>query len=158
MERFFVPRAPPGKAEIIFIMVDGTLYGGTYFVSFIPFLCSTDNTGISAKILFRIKIYHPSTAGRGTGMFTKALSMTLLRGYITDPFDLGADKFKTNESVIPLGSSFMFHGKRGILWTAGDPILTDGIIGIFETTAGIEGIKALEKCRFSPKVSPESNS
>ena len=52
---FLILSPSSGQTKIILDVVNISFYGGSDFVSVIPFFCTTDSARIGTEILFRIK-------------------------------------------------------------------------------------------------------
>lgn len=61
MQCFFILSPASCKTEIIFDVVDISFDNRSDFIGIIPFFGSTDCSGISTKILFRIDVNHTTT-------------------------------------------------------------------------------------------------
>lgn len=120
-------------------MIDISFNNGSYFVSIVPFFTSTDNTGISTEIPFRIDINHPPAFRRGAGVITITLPERPAGIRVIDPAHFRADKLKGRQSAPEIRSaSFRLHGKRGIMRTAGNTVFINGIINIFKMSPCIK--------------------
>ena len=92
MKCFFILRPTTGESKAVLEMVDGTFYRGSDLVSAVPLVRTPKGAGISAQILFGIKIDHPSAGRRGAGIFTVAGAAVFTGGIIFFPFDFRAGK------------------------------------------------------------------
>lgn len=69
---FFVLRFTPGNTKAVFQMVNGFFHIYAYFISGIPFLCTTDGSGIGTKILLWVDVDHSSAGRSCTRIITMA--------------------------------------------------------------------------------------
>jgi hypothetical protein len=116
-------------------VIDRPFYICTDFVSFIPFICSSNSTGICAEILFGIDIYHSAAAGFGTGILTVALSVILSSFGILYPTHFRAHKLEGWDSVTLDSITFLLHWELGIVRTARDAILIHREVLFFKAGA-----------------------
>ena len=100
MKCFFILCPAAGKPKAVLEMVDGTLHRGSDLVGIVPFARSPERAGISAQVLFGIKINHPSAGRRGAGIFTVADAVLLSGVSVLFPFDLGAYKFIAGNTTL----------------------------------------------------------
>lgn len=129
MKGLLILGTPSRNTEIFLEMVDLPFHSGSYFISTVPFIGSPHSSGISAKILFRIDIDHPATLGRSTWIFTMAYSMSFFGNFIVFPTHLRAYKLESRKSAPEMRTAgFGSHGKRGIMWTAGDAVFVNSIV------------------------------
>lgn len=72
-------------------------------------------------------------------------------GFVIDPIHFGTDKFISDNSVFGFGGTFVFHGKRSIVWTAGNAIFIYCIIRIFKAGSYIKWNVCFLKMTFFAK-------
>lgn len=113
-------------------MIDVSFNNSPYFVSTVPFFGIPDGTRICTEVFFRIDINHAAAFRGSAGGSTQALPVIFPRGFIGYPFDLGTDELVSGHIAAEFGNPLIFHGKGWIIGTAGDAILIDCIIHIFE--------------------------
>ena len=63
VESAFIPGLAPGYTKVVLEMVDRTFYESPYLISFFPFFCATEDSGISTEVLLRINVGHPAAGG-----------------------------------------------------------------------------------------------
>lgn len=112
MKRFLILSFTTGNTKAVFEVIDGFFNIYSDFIGGIPFLGAADCSRISAEVLFRINVDHPST-GR---CCTRSITMTYTFGFVCDavpfPFHFGADKFHGWKTTAQMRfTSFPFHGK-----------------------------------------------
>ena len=151
MECFLILGSAPGEAEMLFDVINPSLNNSSDFVCIIPFFGATDCSRISTEIFFGINIDHTATSCSGTGIFTAALSVSPPDGFVIDPIHFGTDKFISDNSVFGFGGTFVFHGKRSIVWTAGNAIFIYCIIRIFKAGSYIKWNVCFLKMTFFAK-------
>lgn len=93
-------------------MIDISFNNSSYFVSIVSVAASTDDTGVSAEILFRVDIDHLSTFRRSEGIVTIILLERFECIRVLTPVHFGTDKLKSRQSVSEIGfTSFGSHEK-----------------------------------------------
>ena len=99
VQSFFVLGFTPCNAKAVLEVVDGFLHIYTYFIGGIPFLCTTDCSGICTKILLWIYVNHPSTGRCCAGIITMAYTSGFPFHVVPLPFHFGTDKFHGGKST-----------------------------------------------------------
>ena len=89
---FLILGSSSGQTKIILDVVNISFYGGSDFVSVIPFLCTTDSARIGTEILFRINIHHSATRRSCTWIITCTVTLGPASRCIFDPLDFRTDK------------------------------------------------------------------
>ena len=87
---FLILSSSSGQTKIILDVVNISFYGGSDFVSVIPFFCTTDSARIGTEILFRINIHHSATRRSCTWIITCTASSCGRMVYIYPEKDLRA--------------------------------------------------------------------
>ncbi len=129
MKRFLIPGFTTGNTKTVFEVVDGFFNIYSDFVGGIPFPGATDGSGISAKVLFRINVDHPSAGRSGAWMITVAYAFGFLCGAVPFPIHFGAYEFHGRKPAAQMGSaSLTLHGKGGVMRTAGNAVIIYGIL------------------------------
>ena len=64
--------------------------------------------------------------------------MIVSRRRIFYPNNFGTDEFVSCDAAFKLTGSFVFHWKRGILWTTGNPVFINGIVKVFKMCPGVQ--------------------
>lgn len=126
------------QTKIILDVVAISFYGGSDFVGVIPFFGTTNTPRIGTKILFRINVYHFAARGGCERIITCAVTLVFASRFILDPLDFGTDKLISDNTASEFRYSFIFHRKRIIMRTAGNPIFIDLIILLFKTGSGVK--------------------
>mgnify|MGYP000159824270 FL=1 len=89
---FLILSSSSGQTKIILDVVNISFYGGSDFVSVIPFFCTTDSARIGTEILFRINIHHSATRRSCTWIITCTVTLGSASRCIFDPLDFRTDK------------------------------------------------------------------
>ncbi|GFI46370.1 hypothetical protein IMSAGC019_01684 [Lachnospiraceae bacterium] len=133
MKRLLILGFTAGNTKTVFEVVDGFFNIYSDFVGGIPFLGATDGSGISAKVLFRINVGHPSTGRCRTRSITMAYTFCFLCDAVPFPFHFGTDKFHGRKAAAQMGSApFPFHREGSAMRTAGNAVIIYGVIDSFE--------------------------
>ena len=120
MKRFLILGFTPGNTKTVFEMADGFLNISSDFVGGVPFIRTTDCTGIGTQVFLRIKIKHPAAGRFRTRIIGMANTLTFTRFLMVYPCHFGAYKLHSRESAAQMQSaSFPFHRQGRIFWTAG---------------------------------------
>lgn len=138
MQGLFILGTTSSETEVILDMLDISFNNSPDLIGIVPFLCSTECTGISPEVFFRIYINHASAWWRSTGAVTAAEPIVFASLFIMTPFDFRAYKFISCYTTAELWNSFIFHRKGGIFRTARNTIFMNGIIRIFKPRACIQ--------------------
>lgn len=138
MKSFLILGTTTSQTKIFLDVVNVTFNSSSDFVSSIPFFCSTNCTRIRTKVFFGICVNH-SSAGR-CGAWVIAMTDPFVFTGVSSlfPCDFGTHKFVSCNTAFEFGCAFIFHWKRFILWTAGNAVSIQTIVGIFEFGSWIE--------------------
>ena len=93
MKRFLILGLATGNTKTVLEMVDGFFNIYPDFIGGIPFPGAADYSRISAEVLFRINVDHPSTGRCRTRSVTMAHAFGFLCDAVPFPFHFGTDKF-----------------------------------------------------------------
>lgn len=129
---------PAGKTEIFFHMIDVSFNNSPYFVSTVPFFGIPDGAGICTEVFFWIDVNHAAAFRGSAGGSTQALPVIFPSGFIVYPFELRTDELVSVHTTAEFGNPLIFHGMRWSMRTAGDAILIDCIVHIFEMSPCIK--------------------
>ena len=99
MKRFLILGFTPGNTKTVFEMVDGFLNISSDFVGGVPFIRTTDCTGIGTQVFLRIKIKHPAAGRFRTGIIAMADTLAFTSFLIVYPFHFGAYELHGRESA-----------------------------------------------------------
>ena len=123
MKRFLILGFTPGNTKTVFEMVDGFLNISSDFVGGVPFIRTTDCTGIGTQVFLRIKIKHPAAGRFRTRIIAMADTPAFTSFLIIYPFHFGAYELHGRESAAQMGfAPFPFHRQGRIFGTAGNAI------------------------------------
>ena len=123
MKRFLILGFTPGNTKTVFEMVDGFLNISSDFVGGVPFIRTTDCTGIGTQVFLRIKIKHPAAGRFRTRIIAMADTPAFTSFLIIYPFHFGAYELHGRESAAQMGfTPFPFHRQGRIFGTAGNAI------------------------------------
>ena len=133
MKRFLILSFTAGNTKTVFEVVDGFLNIHSDFVGGIPFPGTTDCSGISAKVLFRINVDHSSTGRCRTRSITMAYTFCFLCDAVPFPFHFGTDKFHGWKDAAQMRSAtFPFHWKGSVMRIIGNAVIIYGVINSFD--------------------------
>ena len=90
MKRFLILGFTPGNTKTVFEMADGFLNISSDFVGGVPFIRTTDCTGIGTQVFLRIKIKHPAAGRFRTRIIAMADTPASTSFLIISPFHFGA--------------------------------------------------------------------
>ena len=123
MKRFLILGFTPGNTKTVFEMADGFLNISSDFVGGVPFIRTTDCTGIGTQVFLRIKIKHPAAGRFRTGIIAIADTPAFTSFLIIYPFHFGAYELHGRESAAQMGfTPFPLHRQGRIFGTAGNAI------------------------------------
>ena len=123
MKRFLILGFTPGNTKTVFEMADGFLNISSDFVGGVPFIRTTDCTGIGTQVFLRIKIKHPAAGRFRTRIIAMADTPAFTSFLIISPFHFGAYELHGRESAAQMGfAPFPFHRQGRIFGTAGNAI------------------------------------
>ena len=132
MKRFFILGFTPGNTKTVFEMIDGFLNISPDFVGGVPFIRTTDCTGVGTQVFLRIKIKHPAAGRLRTRIIAMADTLTFTSFLIIYPSHFGAYELHGRESAAQMGfTPFPLHWKCGIMRTARNPIFVEGVAIFF---------------------------
>ena len=133
MKRLLILGFTTGNTKTVFEVVDGFFNIYSDFAGGIPFPGATDCPGISAEVLFRINVDHPSTGRCRTRSITMAYAFCFLCDAVPFPFHFGTDKFHGWKAAAQMGSApFPFHWEGSVMRTAGNAVIIYSVIDSFE--------------------------
>ncbi len=138
VKRFFVPGFAPGKPEAVFDVIDGAFHGGSGFIGILPFSSPTQGAWVHPEVFLRIDVHHSPTGRRCTGIVTMADTVIFPGRSIFFPFDVWAAEFITGNAAFEFAGAFRFQRKGSIIGAEGNAVLVQGIILIFQPSAGIQ--------------------
>lgn len=138
MKRFFVLGFAPGKPEAVFDVIDGAFHGSSCFIGIVPFSSPTQGAWVHSEVFLRIDVHHSPTGRRCTGIVTMADTVMFPGRSIFFPFDVWAAEFITGNAAFEFAGAFRFQRKGSIIGAAGNAILVQGIILMFQPSAGIQ--------------------
>lgn len=123
MKRFLILGFTPGNTKTVFEMIDGFLNISSDFVGGVPFIRTTDCTGVGTQVFLRIKIKHPAAGRFRTRIIAMADTLAFTGFLIIYPFHFGAYKLHGRESAAQMGfTPFPLHRQGRIFGTAGNAI------------------------------------
>ena len=129
MQGFLILCPLPRNAETAFELVDVFFNVPPDLISIYPFGCTSQDTRVSAEILFGIKVEHSSTGRVCTGVFTVADTFGFTGGFVILPLHFRTNKFHGRKTAAQMGfASLPFHGKGRVFGTAWDPVFIKGAV------------------------------
>ena len=138
MESLFILGFAPCKSKAVFKVIDGALHSSPGLIGGFPFGSPTQGTWISPQVFFRINIDHSPTGRRCTGIVTMADTVIFPGRSIFFPFDVWAAEFITGNAAFEFAGAFRFQRKGSIIGATGNAALVQGIILIFQPSAGVQ--------------------
>ena len=138
MKSLRISSAAAIKTTAVFEVIDSSLDGASDLVCLLPLISITDRTGIHTEITLRIDVDHASGFGRSTGIL--AVTGTMVFAILTFvPGHFRTNELERRDAAAQMRSvAFRLHGKTGIVWTAWDTSLIDGVICLLRIRPGVE--------------------
>ncbi len=129
MQSLFISGFASGNTKAVLEMLNGFFNSCPDLVGGIPFIRTTERTGISTQVLFGINIKHPAAGRRCAGIVTMADTAFGFICFVVFPFHLWAYKLHGRKATAQMGfASFPFHRKCRVFGTAWDTILLQGAV------------------------------
>ena len=129
MQSLFILGFAAGNTKAVLEMVNGFFNSGPYLIGGIPFICTTERTGVSTQVLLGIDIKHPAAGRSCAGIVTMADTAFGFISFVVFSFHLWAYKLHGRKATAQMGSaSFPFHRKSWVFGTARDTIFIQGAV------------------------------
>lgn len=139
VQGFMILSSSGSNGKRIFKVIDRAFDSGTDFVGVVPVVSTANSTGESAKVFFRVDVNHSAASGGSTRIIAVSdTSEFAVRTFSV--LHLGADELECRHPAAEIRSAALrFHWKLGVVRTARDTMFIDGIAGVFQAGAMIQG-------------------
>ncbi len=153
MERLLILCPAAGHTEAVLEVVDGFLHIDTDFIGVFPFLCAAGSAGIGPQVLFGVDVDHAPAGGLSAGVLAMADTFGFFGFGIVFPLHLRTDELHGGEPAAQVGlATLALHRERGVVWTAGDAVLIERAVGIFQGEPAVEWDESLFEMELVEEV------